>query len=190
MQPPSDFYVSSIIHSGVENAALTEGSTAHPAHFWLAAQTYYKLSYVDKRIDSPEQRICEDIPRLADGLGDLLREWCNCSIDAIFYAWALQRYSRTNKYTLAIIGYVLGAGLLTTAASPNFGRLYKRQAENEGVTRRAAGTGCWGFSSAGRVLSHWATLKRLACHRCKSMCLVHRAFANQRMESRAGMSLY
>ena len=44
----------------------------------------------------------------------------------------LQSYSRTNKYTAAIIGYVFGAGVLTTIASPNFGRLYKRQSENEG----------------------------------------------------------
>jgi len=94
------------------------------------SQTYYKLTYVDRRIDNPEQRICEDIPYLATGLGDLLREWCNASVDAIFYAWMLRSYSRTNKYTATIIGYVFGAGVLTT--SPNFGRLYKRQSENEG----------------------------------------------------------
>lgn len=97
-----------------------------------ASQTYYKLTYVDRRIDNPEQRICEDIPYLATGLGDLLREWCNASVDAIFYAWMLRSYSRTNKYTATIIGYVFGAGVLTTIASPNFGRLYKRQSENEG----------------------------------------------------------
>jgi len=57
---------------------------------------------------------------------------CNASVDAVFYAWMLRSYSRTNKYTLAIIGYVFGAGVLTTVASPNFGRLYKRQSENEG----------------------------------------------------------
>ena len=39
-------------------------------------QTYYKLSYVDRRIDNPEQRICEDIPKLVDGLGELVGEWC------------------------------------------------------------------------------------------------------------------
>lgn len=37
-------------------------------------QTYYKLSYVDRRIDSPEQRVCEDVPKLAAGLADLTRE--------------------------------------------------------------------------------------------------------------------
>ena len=90
------------------------------------------MTYVDRRIDNPEQRICEDIPNLASGLGELLREWCNSSVDAVFYSWMLQSYSRTNKYTLLILGYVFGAGVLTTVASPNFGRLYKRQSENEG----------------------------------------------------------
>lgn len=91
------------------------------------------MTYVDRRIDNPEQRVCEDIPNLASGLGDLLREWCNSSVDAIFYSWMLRSYSRTNKYTLLILGYVFGAGILTTVASPNFGRLYKRQSENEGA---------------------------------------------------------
>jgi hypothetical protein len=39
---------------------------------WYGLQTSYKLSYVDWRADSnPEQRICEDIPHLCDGMGDL-----------------------------------------------------------------------------------------------------------------------
>ena len=96
-------------------------------------QTYYKLNYVDRRIDNPEQRMCEDIPLLADGLADLLREWCNASVDAIFYAFVLRSYSRTNKYTLAILGYVFGAGIVTTLLSPNFGKLYKIQSSNEGI---------------------------------------------------------
>ena len=37
-------------------------------------QTYYKLSYVDRRIEQPEQRVCEDVPKLCTGLADLTRE--------------------------------------------------------------------------------------------------------------------
>ncbi len=58
-----------------QHSARAAGADTLP---W-AAQTYYKLSYVDRRIDNPEQRICEDIPKLADGLGDLLGEWCKCA---------------------------------------------------------------------------------------------------------------
>jgi hypothetical protein len=50
----------------------------------LRAQTYYKLSYVDRRVDNPEHRICEDIPALCDGLADLLGEWCKCARAACF----------------------------------------------------------------------------------------------------------
>jgi hypothetical protein len=53
-------------------------------------QTYYKLSYVDRRIDSPEQRMCEDVPKLAAGLSDLTRELVAATIDAAFYAYQLR----------------------------------------------------------------------------------------------------
>ncbi len=49
-----------------------KGDTVHGL-----AQVYYKLSYVDRRVDGVEQRICEDVPKLCDELGELVREWCN-----------------------------------------------------------------------------------------------------------------
>jgi len=51
----------------------------------------------------------------------------------VFFAVVLRRYSRTNKYTAAILAYVLGAGVVTVAAAPNFARLFKRQQEDEGA---------------------------------------------------------
>lgn len=97
---------------------------------------YYKLNYVDKRIDSPEQRICEDIPKLSSGLAELTRELIVAAVDAAFYSWQLRRYSGTNKYTAALIAYVLGAGTFMTVAAPNFGGLFKRQATLEGAYRQ------------------------------------------------------
>lgn len=95
-------------------------------------QAYYKLSYVDRRVENPEQRICEDIPKFCCGLAELSREWINAIVDSVFYAWELQNYSRTNIYTFGIIGYVLGAGTLTTVLAPNFGRLFKKREELQG----------------------------------------------------------
>ena len=95
-------------------------------------QTYYKLSYVDKQVQNPEQRVCEDIPKFTKGLAELTGEWTNAIIDAGFYAYQLRVYSKTNKYTAAILGYVIGAGGLTGVLAPNFGKLFKRQQENEG----------------------------------------------------------
>ena len=56
-----------------------------------------------------------------------------CAVDAVFYSWALRSYARTHKYTGIIIAYVFGAGAMTVSLSPNFGRLFKRQAANEGA---------------------------------------------------------
>ncbi|DBA67674.1 TPA: hypothetical protein ACH3X2_001266 [Trebouxia sp. C0005] len=97
--------------------------------------TYYKLSYVDKQVQNPEQRICEDIPKFTKGLAELTGEWTNAIIDAGFYAYQLRAYSKSNKYTAAILAYVIGAGGLTGILAPNFGRLFKRQQEHEGMYR-------------------------------------------------------
>lgn len=55
-------------------------------------QAYYKLSYVDKQISNPEQRICEDIPNLTKGFAELLGEWTNAIIDAGQYM--VSKYAR------------------------------------------------------------------------------------------------
>ena len=94
---------------------------------------------MDRRVDNPEQRICEDIPKLCNGLGDLLGEWTKCAVDAVFYAWVLRSYTRTNKYTAVIIAYVFGAGAMTVSVSPNFAKLFKTQASNEGTPRMPGG---------------------------------------------------
>ena len=104
----------------------------HDNHTQFCMQTYYKLSYVDKQVQNPEQRICEDIPKFTKGLAELTGEWTNAIIDAAFYAYQLKAYSKTNKHTAAIIAYVAGAGVVTSLLAPNFGRLFKRQQENEG----------------------------------------------------------
>ena len=69
---------------------------------------------------------------------------CCSTVDAVFFAYVLRSYSRTNKYTAAILAYVLGAGVFTVAAAPNFARLFKRQQEDEGALRfrERGGAGC------------------------------------------------
>ncbi len=108
-------------------------SRLHKAYF--DDMTYYKLNYVDRRVDSPEQRICEDLPKLTAGLSELTRELLVAAIDATFYGWQLYKYSGTNKYTAAIFAYVVGAGTFMTVAAPNFGGLFKKQAMLEGAYR-------------------------------------------------------
>ena len=86
-------------------------------------------------MESPEQRLCEDVPKLAGGLAALTRELVVAAVDGAFYATALRRYSGTHRYTAAIVAYVFGAGTFMAVAAPNFGGLFKRQAALEGAYR-------------------------------------------------------
>lgn len=57
-------------------------------------------------------------------------------MDAAFFSVVLRRYSRTNRYTAAILAYVFGAGAAMTLLAPNFGKLVKKQASLEGEYRQ------------------------------------------------------
>ncbi len=96
---------------------------------------YYKMGYVDRRIEQAEHRICEDIPMLTSGMSELLQELLTACVDAAFYSYQLKKYSGTHGYTLSVLGYVLGVGTFMTLAAPNFGRLYKEQQSLESQYR-------------------------------------------------------
>lgn len=50
---------------------------------------YYKLSFVDKRVDSPEQILSQDVPRLCDGLTEILQDVLCALFDGSFFTWRL-----------------------------------------------------------------------------------------------------
>ncbi|KAK9858440.1 hypothetical protein WJX84_004256, partial [Apatococcus fuscideae] len=135
-----------LVASGIESSArrwLTsielewrDALTARIHKNYFLNMAYYKLNYVDRQIASPEQRICEDLPAFCHGVADLSLEWVQAAVDAAFYAFMLRRYSKTNAWTAAIFAYVLGCGAFTSAFAPNFGKLFKRQSENEGSYRQ------------------------------------------------------
>ena len=104
---------------------------------YFQGMTYYKLSYVDRSVSHPEQRLAEDIPKLCDGLGAVLHDAINAAVDACVYSVVLRSYSRSHKYTASIVAYILLGGGAVVAASPNFGRLMGRQAAAEGAYRAA-----------------------------------------------------
>ena len=107
--------------------------TIHSKYF--SDMTYYKMSYVDRRIEQADQRICEDVPMLTSGLAELVQELLTACIDAAFYSYQLKHYSGTHGYTLGVLGYVIGVGACMTIAAPNFGGLYKKQQALEGQYR-------------------------------------------------------
>ncbi|KAK9864122.1 hypothetical protein WJX84_012088 [Apatococcus fuscideae] len=135
-----------LVASGIESSAVRwltsielewrDVLTARIHKSYFMKMAYYKLNYVDRQIASPEQRICEDLPALCRGVAGLSLEWVQAAVDAAFYAVMLQRYSKTNTWTAVILGYVIGCGAFTSAFAPNFGKLFKRQSENEGTYRQ------------------------------------------------------
>ena len=136
-----------LLAAGIESTAARAASSI--ARDWRSAltnqihesyfdgMTYYKLAAVDRShgIVNPEARICEDVPRLADGAAALARETLEAVVDAAFFSRELRSYSGTHRYTLAILAYIFGAGGATMGAAPNFGKMIKRQADLEGSYR-------------------------------------------------------
>ena len=98
------------------------------------AQAYYKLNYVDRQIASPEQRICEDLPAFCHGVADLSLEWVQSSGGCGLLCLHAAPLLKNQRLTAAIFAYVLGCGAFTSAFAPNFGKLFKRQSENEGAS--------------------------------------------------------
>lgn len=96
---------------------------------------YYKMAYVDRRVEHAEHIICEDVPMLTSGLAELLQELLTACVDAAWYSIQLKRYSGTHGYTLGVMGYVIGVGTFMTVAAPNFGGLYKTKQHLESSYR-------------------------------------------------------
>ncbi|KAI3462063.1 hypothetical protein Pfo_018726 [Paulownia fortunei] len=96
---------------------------------------YYKMSHVDGRISSPEQRIASDIPRFCSELSDLVQEDLIAVTDGLLYTWRLCSYA-SPKYLLWILAYVLGAGATIRNFSPAFGKLMSKEQQLEGEYRQ------------------------------------------------------
>lgn len=95
---------------------------------------YYKMSHVDGRVSNPEQRIASDMPRFCSELAELTQENIVSACDAVFYTYRLCSYTHP-KYALGILAYVLGAGAITGAVSPPFGKLAAEEQQQEGEYR-------------------------------------------------------
>ncbi|UPQ98050.1 type I ABC transporter [Chloropicon primus] len=98
---------------------------------------YYKCSHVDKSVANPEQIICEDVPKYCSGMAQCTGEVIGGIVDVLFYSQRLGSYTRSHRYTLAMCGYIFGAGTLVKLASPNFAKMYKRKQALEGSYRMA-----------------------------------------------------
>ena len=104
---------------------------------YFGGMNYYKCSHVDKSVANPEQRICEDVPKYCSGMAQCTGEVICSLVDVLFYSQRLSSYTRTHRYTMAMVMYIFGAGTLTKVVSPNFAKMYKKKQSLEGSYRMA-----------------------------------------------------
>ncbi|CAI5535931.1 unnamed protein product [Closterium sp. Naga37s-1] len=109
--------------------------TAAIHKLYFKGMVYYRMSHVDKRVDSAEQRIVSDVPHICNELADLLHDLLVAATDATFYTYSLTTYTHP-KYAGGILGYVLAAGALTSALAPPFGKLLGKEQQQEGEYRQ------------------------------------------------------
>lgn len=64
--------------------------------------TYYKLNHVDRRANSPEQRIASDVPRFCKELSELVQDNMVAVFDGLLYTWRLCSYA-SPKYAFGIL---------------------------------------------------------------------------------------
>ncbi|XP_068658650.1 ABC transporter D family member 1-like [Aristolochia californica] len=96
---------------------------------------YYKISHVDNRITSPEQRIASDIPKFCSELSEIVQDDLTAVTEGLLYTWRLCSYA-SPKYVLWILAYVLGAGTVMRNFSPAFGKLMSKEQQLGGEYRQ------------------------------------------------------
>lgn len=119
---------------------------------------YYKLSFVDKRIDSPEQILSTDVPKLCEGFGEIMQDVLCALFDGTYFTWRLARQT-SPKWACVSWLYVVGAVAITRGMSPPFGKLQAIKLDLEQNLRKAfsnLATHCEAiaaFNGAGRELA-------------------------------------
>ncbi|KAG9444196.1 hypothetical protein H6P81_015536 [Aristolochia fimbriata] len=96
---------------------------------------YYKISHVDNRISTPEQRIASDIPKFCLELSEIVQDDLIALTDGLLYTWRLCSYA-SPKYVVWILAYVLGAGTVMRNVSPAFGKLMSKEQQLGGEYRQ------------------------------------------------------
>ena len=119
----------------VLNVALRQQLTGMLHARYFEGMVYYKLNHVDRLVDNPEQRVCEDVPKFSHGLTQVVGDCVPALVDSAFYSVRLYRTTRSHKSALAMLAYIVGAGAVISQTSPNFGKLFARRQDLEGAYR-------------------------------------------------------
>ena len=103
---------------------------------YFSKMLYYKLSFVDQRVDNPEQVIVNDTFTVCTELSEIAIILVGAVIDGSYFTWRLAQ-ATSGRWAMLPIAYVAGAIAITQGVSPDFGKLYSNKATSEGALRHA-----------------------------------------------------
>eukprot|EP00049_Salpingoeca_infusionum_P008792 m.144576 g.144576 ORF g.144576 m.144576 type:complete len:1291 (-) comp14133_c0_seq3:1306-5178(-) len=91
--------------------------------YYFKAMTYYRTAFVDKRITTPEEVLCNDIPALTDGLSIIAKDIMSALFDGAFFTVRLAQQTSLG-WSVVTWAYVVFAVGLVRMLSPNFGKMF------------------------------------------------------------------
>lgn len=103
---------------------------------YFSHMAYYKLAFVDKRVENPEQVIVNDVQRLSEGLSEVALEVLKALLDGTYFTYRLAQETSWAWASASWI-YVVCAVSVTRLLSPPFGTLEGIRQTLEGHFRRA-----------------------------------------------------
>eukprot|EP00039_Didymoeca_costata_P001964 m.56591 g.56591 ORF g.56591 m.56591 type:complete len:1243 (+) comp11047_c0_seq2:42-3770(+) len=103
---------------------------------YFKQMSYYKLSFVDKTVDNPEEVIVNDVETCCTELSEIVMILLGALIDGSFFTWQLARVTDI-KWASVAVAYVFTAVGMIRVISPNFGKLYSLRTKAEAALRFA-----------------------------------------------------
>lgn len=90
---------------------------------YFRSMAYYKMSFVDKRITSPEEVLSSDVQRFAATLSDIAVDVLSAIFNGAYFTYRLAK-ATSGKWSMVSWLYVTTTIVVIQALSPNFGKLY------------------------------------------------------------------
>jgi len=102
---------------------------------YYSDMTYYKVSYLDDRIRSPDQCITQDVESYAESAVDMYLKIIRPVIDVVYFTYHLI-HSGGYFGPLAVTIYMTFSVSIIQLVIPNFGKMLAEKSEKEGLYRK------------------------------------------------------
>eukprot|EP00041_Stephanoeca_diplocostata_P038068 m.1473233 g.1473233 ORF g.1473233 m.1473233 type:complete len:1281 (-) comp25152_c1_seq8:3346-7188(-) len=101
---------------------------------YFSDMTYYKVAFVDKRIQSPEQVIVNDTEVVTSELGMVCSKLIGAAIDGSYFTWRVAQQTSL-VWACIPLAYISMCGVLVSVITPNFTELFSLKTKAEEALR-------------------------------------------------------